>query len=241
MDTNDERKKDITETNSGSEAMHSHAAGTSPDSGRRRITPMRVATLAAVAAGGAFLLSAGLREPPMLNERMVGEPDGYRLETGRATPAKAQGLSGDFVPASERRRQAVLEGLAEFRSAWKTLGPSVEISVTDVQGDAVPFAEQVQGWLRTQNVVVVEAENAIPEMAGAPGATVPSPPIHGFILRCREEDEAMARNLALALAPVLGGEVNIIFDERVSDSRLRVAINGAPSFNENGVAYFPAA
>jgi hypothetical protein len=62
----------------------------------------------------------------------------------------------------------------------------------------------------------------------------------GLLIRCRERDGAIARDLALALAPVVGGEVNIVFDERVSASRVQVAIVGAPRFGENGVAYFGA-
>jgi hypothetical protein len=94
--------------------------------------------------------------------------------------------------------------------------------------------------LEQNDLLSSSAVKDAPAMAGIPGATLPAPPLAGLLIRCRERDGAIARDLALALAPVVGGEVNIVFDERVSASRVQVAIVGAPRFGENGVAYFGA-
>ncbi|MEE4110517.1 MAG: hypothetical protein V2I24_14290, partial [Halieaceae bacterium] len=163
-----------------------------------------------------------------------------RLETGRPTPPAAATLSDSFVPVEGVEREQVLQRLAEFRATWKVADPRIALMSADASGDANAFAEQLEAWLEQNDLLSSSAVKDAPAMAGIPGATLPAPPLAGLLIRCRERDGAIARDLALALAPVVGGEVNIVFDERVSASRVQVAIVGAPRFGENGVAYFRA-
>lgn len=207
---------------------------------RKMPTVLKAAALVVVAAGGFYLLSEGLREPPMLERRLIGGLDGYRLETGRPTPPAAATLSDSFVPVEGVEREQVLQRLAEFRATWKVADPRIALMSADASGDANAFAEQLEAWLEQNDLLSSSAVKDAPAMAGIPGATLPAPPLAGLLIRCRERDGAIARDLALALAPVVGGEVNIVFDERVSASRVQVAIVGAPRFGENGVAYFRA-
>lgn len=202
---------------------------------------LKMAALAVLVVGGVYLFIEGLREPPMLERRMAGNADGYRLETGRATPPAATTLSEAFIPVEGVEREQILQRLSEFRATWKVADPRIALTSTDVDGEADAFSEQLKGWLEQYNLLAPSAVTDAPKMAGIPGATLPAPPVSGLLIRCREQDEAIARDLALAIAPVIGGEVNIIFDERVSASRLQVALVGAPRFGENGTAYFRAA
>ncbi|MEE4278433.1 MAG: hypothetical protein V2I82_08230 [Halieaceae bacterium] len=200
----------------------------------------RLIALAVIAAGGAYLLVSGLREPPMLEPRMVGGLDGYRLEIGRTTPAAGNALNKEFVAAAGVRREKVLQRLSEFSATWKVANPRIALKTADASGEANAFAEQLEGWLAQYDLLASSAVSDAPDMASIPGATLPAPPLAGLLIRCRERDDAIARDLALALVPVMGGEVNIVFDERVSAHRVQVAIVGAPRFGEDGVAYFKA-
>lgn len=204
-------------------------------------TVLKGIALLAIAAGGAYMLIEGIREEPVLERNMVGQADGYRLETGRPTPPAAETLSETFVPVDGAAREQVLQRLSEFRATWKVADPRIALTSTDVSGDANAFAEQLQGWLQQYNLLAESAVKDAPNMAGIPGATLPAPPMSGLVIRCREEDDAIARDLALALAPVVDGEVNIVFDERISANRVQVAIVGAPRFGKDGIAYFGVA
>jgi hypothetical protein len=73
---------------------------------RKMPTVLKAAALVVVAAGGFYLLSEGLREPPMLERRLIGGLDGYRLETGRPTPPAARNAERQLRAGRRRRARA---------------------------------------------------------------------------------------------------------------------------------------
>jgi hypothetical protein len=214
---------------------------------------LRYGAFAIIVVGAIWLLTQD-DSPPTVEPQPVGkEQDGYRLVTGRVSPPEAEDLSESFVRVEGVLRQQVLQRLAELQAEWKVAGPRVTLRPVDVQGDAVAFAEQLETWLEQHNLLAGETVAEKTRDASANGAgsgdmpaqnvvegDLPAPPAPGMVIRSRSDDMAIARDLALALAPVIGGEVNLFVDERVNKSHLVVALVGAPRFSEDGVAYFQA-
>lgn len=214
---------------------------------------LRYGAFAIIAVGAIWLLTQDDTPPTVEPQPVSKEQDGYRLVTGRVSPPEAEDLSESFVRVEGMLREQVLQRLAELQAEWKVAGPRVSLHPFDVQGDAVAFAEQLETWLEQHNLLAGEtvAEKSRDANADSGNAAdmsaqnvvegdLPAPPAPGMVIRSRSDDMAIARDLALALAPVIGGEVNLLEDERVNKSHLVVALVGAPRFSEDGVAYFQA-
>jgi len=207
--------------------------------------------------GAVWLLWRPDTPAPAIQPMPAGEQEGYRVIARRVTPPASTSLSNDFVPVEGRLRESVLQRLSEFKATWRVGDPAIFLNSTDVHGDGIAFARQLENWLQQYDLVRGPAIS--PGDAGSAGDSsqgdaqasngggaqikddaLPAPQVRGFVIRCREDDSAMARDLALALLPVLGGEGSILFDERTDKNHLVVSMTGAPSFGESGVAYFPA-
>ena len=106
----------------------------------------------------------------------------------------------------------------------------------DVNAGTVEFAQQLDEWLQTYDLRASTAQ-----YGGEMGEVSHPPAGSGFVIRCRKADRAIARDLALAMAPVVRGEVSILFSEQATPRQLDIFIEGAPRFSESGIAYFPAA
>jgi hypothetical protein len=224
-------------------------------------TPFRRSTQGIVGIvfviGIAWLILSPRTPDPAIQPMPAGEQEGYRVVARRATPPSATALSEEFVPVEGRLRESILQRLSEFKATWRVGDPEIYLNSSDVNGDGIAFARQLEGWLEQYGLVRGPAIS--PDLEASAGGSgggdagsstaggakvkdgrLPAPQVRGFVIRCREADSAMARDLALALLPAIGGESSILFDERTGKNRLVVSMTGSPSFGESGIAYFPA-
>lgn len=231
---------------------------------------LRLLALAVIVAGAGWLIMKDDNAPTLESLAVGDERDDYRRVTGRVTPPEAAELSERFVQATGMLREQVLQRLSEFKAQWRVPAPRVSLHTSGVQGNAVAFAEQLRGWFEQNNLLAVEAMTGESDGSDAGGNDVagtdggasadtgmngssvnesaqnlvegelPGPPAPGLVIRSRSRDIAIARDLALALAPAIGGELYLLPDERVDPQHLVVTLVGAPRFSEDGVAYFQA-
>ena len=83
-------------------------------------------------------------------------------------------------------------------------------------------------------------ETGKPDFPAPLGEVSRAPDVHGLTILCRSEDRPLARQLALAIAPVVRGRVEIRFSRGMANNQLDILIESAPRFAASGVAYFPA-
>jgi hypothetical protein len=184
----------------------------------------------------AFALFVGLsaNEPPRFVPLGPGK-QGLALQFSDPTPAHDVALDARFVPVAEPTRARVLDNLKAFAGDWQARKPRISVTATDLGMGAADFALQLEGWLKRFDLNTADPE--LPELLGEVSR---SPDVRGLTILCREQDRAIARDLALAIAPVVRGEVTIMFSPARSENQLDIFIEGAPRFAEAGIAYFPA-
>jgi hypothetical protein len=184
-----------------------------------------------------FVLVIGFNspEPPAFRPLSDGA-DGLLLALADSTPASSRSLEDRYVPADQHYRERVLARLEKLNRVWRQSAPQISVTPMDIDAGTVAFAQQLDGWFQQYELHVPTAEfsDGMGEVSHPPAGS-------GFVIRCRKADRAIARDLALAMAPVVRGEVSILFSEQASPRQLDIYIEGAPRFSETGVAYFPGA
>ncbi len=187
----------------------------------------------AFAVGFAAIIGFNAPETPQF-EPLVGKRSGMTLNLRDNTQAKVAPLNVAFVPASDALRNRVLASLSRLQSDWEESGFRVSVAPTPAAAEdasAVEFAQQLQQWF-TQNKLVASAGYDASALDSAEA---------GVVIQCRESDGNKARELALAMAPLVRGEVHIVYSARATQGQFDVSIQGSPLFNATGVAYFPEA
>jgi len=209
----------------------------SPDRQPTRPTfPNRgIAVVAVVAfAGLAWWAGVGGDSPPALDP--VGTSgEVYTVDMAEPTPPAGTALSENFVPASTSVKQQVEQRLSEFRARWSAVSPTVSVTPVDLGNSSLYFAEQLDRWLDKTSLGAAYPAARNP-------ATVASSTHEktGLIIKCLERDSAIAAELAAALAPVVAGEVLVVFTEGAEPNHLDLFLQSRPRFNDAGVAFFPA-
>lgn len=161
--------------------------------------------------------------------------DQISLNLRDATPASARLLTHAFVPAASSEEKKVRKKLASLGEDWQARGLTVSVTPMEFDDAAVKFANQVDGWLASEGIAAEQAflNEDMGEVSHPPAA-------HGLVIRCHENQRAEARKLLLALSPLMRGSVSIEFSQRAAPGQMDLYIEGAPRFNDAGVAYFPA-
>ncbi len=213
-------------TTTGSKRPH----GPLPSLPTRRVMA-RLIVAGALFASTIIYVSSG--EPRLTTTGFMR--DQISLNLRDATPASARVLTHAFIPAAAREEKKVLRKLASLGKDWQARGLTVSVTPMEFDDGAVKFAQQMDGWLESEGLSAAEA--FLNEDMGE----VSHPPMaHGLVIRCHENHRADARDLLLALSPMMRGSVSIEFTQRAEPGQMDIYIEGAPSFNPAGVAYFPA-
>lgn len=197
--------------------------------------PTRRVMIPVTLFGVVFALLIGFNSPEAPTFIPLGAgSDGLALTLDDPTPASSKALQDNFVAAGDDSAEAVRERLERLALRWQERSPKVSVTPMDVDSGTVAFAQQLDSWLSRQDLAV-----SVPALNDELGEVSHPPSGKGFFIRCRSADRGVARDLALAMAPVLRGEVSIVFSEQGPRNQLDIFIEGAPRFNEAGVAYFP--
>ena len=197
---------------------------------RRVMIPLVGFALVAV-----LLIGFNSPEPPAFRPLPAGT-DGLSLALADPTPASSDYLADHYIPAEEQHRERVLARLEKLNRVWQQSPPQISVTPMDVNAGTVAFAQQLDSWFQSFDLHIPTAEygDAMGEVSHPPAGS-------GFVIRCRKADRAIARDLALAMAPVVRGDVSILFSEQATPGQLDIFIEGAPRFSESGIAYFPGA
>lgn len=207
----------------------SHGPGALPSLPTRRVMS-RVILAGAVFAGTIIYLSSG--QPQLTTTGFTG--DQISMDLRDATPAAARVLTHAFVPAAAKQEKQVRKRLASLGKDWESRGITVSVTPMDFDDAALKFAQQVEGWLASEGLNATEAL-----LAEDMGELSQPPQAQGFVIRCHDNHRADARQLLLALSPLMRGKVSIELSQRIEPGQMDIYIEGSPSFNDSGVAYFP--
>lgn len=194
--------------------------------------PTRYVMTRVILAGALFagaIIRASFDTPQLATTGYAGDQVYLDLRDSRRSRAVA--WQREFVPAAAKPEERVLKKLASLETQWQERGIKVAVAAVEADPAAQKFAEQLDGWFRTQKLAPESA--ASPQLA-RDGAS------RGFTIRCHEYQRAEARELLLALSPLMRGSMAIEFSQRAEPGEISIYIDGVPSFNEAGVAYFPA-
>lgn len=219
-------------TQDKSETSHrSNKGGPLPSLQTRRV----MVPLTGIAVLFVLLIGVNAPEPPTFIPLPAGS-DGLSLALSDPTPASSDYLADQYIPAERQHRERVLARLEKLNRVWAQSSPQISVTPMDVNAGTVEFAQQLDEWLKTYNLRASTAQygDGMGEVSHPPAGS-------GLVIRCRKADRAIARDLALAMAPVVRGEVSILFSEQATPRQLDIFIEGAPRFSESGIAYFPAA
>ncbi len=212
---------------------HSNAAGPHsplPSLPTRRVMS-RVILAGALFAGTIVYVSSN--EPQLTTTGFMR--DQISLDLRDATPSSTRVLTHAFVPAAAREEKKVRKKLALLGDDWQARGLTVSVTPMEFAEAAVKFAQQVDSWLASEGLAARQA------FLNQDMGEVSHPPLaHGFVIRCHENHRADARQLLLALSPLMRGSVSIEFTQRAEPGQMDIYIEGAPRFSDAGVAYFPA-
>ncbi len=182
------------------------------------------------AVAWALLLGFNATERPSFTP-LTGGGAGVALSLNDPDGAYSTALADGFVPASADPRARVLKGLGELRVSWQEDLPRITVNPLNEGIGTLNFARQLEQWF-TQFSLGGTTRAAEPAPASLAGLG------DGFVIRCRTADRALAQELALSLAPVLRGDVTIVYSELSSPGQLDIFIEAAPQFSDIGVAYF---
>jgi hypothetical protein len=183
------------------------------------------------AAAALFVLIIGLNAPERPRfEPLTGTQNGLVLNLRDSAAAPA--LNPAFVPASDALRAQVQSSLARLEKRWEAAGIRVSVAPDADSASAQEFAGQLQEWLASHQLAASQqaSDEAFASRAGA-----------DVIIRCQPSDGVRARELALAMAPLVRGEVSILFSTAADAGQFDLQIRGVPQFSYNGVAHFPDA
>lgn len=189
-----------------------------------------------VAVASVFVAVIGLSagEPPRFVHLGPGE-EGLSLQMSDPTPAHDVALNVDFVPASAGKEERVMKQLDKFARTWGEKSLQISVTAIDLNDAASGFARQLESWLSGVGLVTVN-----PDLPKPLGEVTRAPDVQGLTILCRAEDRPLARQFALAIAPVVRGQIEIRFSAGMADNQLDIRIEGTPRFADSGVAYFPA-
>ncbi len=134
------------------------------------------------------------------------------------------------MPAARQSEQRVLKNLATLESQWQERGIKVSVAAAGSVPTATRFAEQVDRWLRTESLAAEAGDNST---SAIPAST------RGLVIRCHEFQRAAARELLLALSPLVRGSMAIEYSQQVAPGTIAIRIEGTPEFDAKGIAYFP--
>lgn len=161
----------------------------------------------------------------------------YQVVSWRELTTDSDGLSDTYVPVDGALRAQVLQQLAEFGARWKIADPRIAVVADESAADV---AEQLTGWLEHHDLAITSASSTDASATRVPRETVKVAQglTTGMLIHAHSKDESIARDLALALSPAIGGDVALLIDSNIDAGRLKVRLLGSPQFTDEGVAYF---
>ena len=199
--------------------------------------PTRRVMLPLIFVAAAFVVLIGINAEESRRFSPVSTGKGsLALVLEDPTPAGSVVLEADFIPADSSRREKVLKDLSTLADRWKQSGHKVSVTPMDLDDTAVRFAQQLDNWLARYELGVED-----PFLNEDMGEVSHPPDVSGLVIRARESNRSRAKALALAIAPLVRGDISIQFTARALSKQLDVFVESAPRFNEAGVAFFSAA
>ncbi|MDJ0878461.1 MAG: hypothetical protein QNI86_07595 [Halieaceae bacterium] len=194
--------------------------------------PTRSVMIRVILAGMLFagaIIRASFDTPQLATTGFSG--DQVYLDLRDARPSRAIAWQREFVPAAANPEKRVLKKLASLEAQWQERGIKVAVAAVEQDPAAEAFAEQLDGWFRARKMTPDTLPEPQPGRAQSP---------QGFTIRCHEYQRAEARELLLALSPLMRGSMAIEFSQRAEPGQMAIYIDGVPSFNKAGVAFFPS-
>lgn len=134
-----------------------------------------------------------------------------------------------WVSADKAARQQVAQSLTAVRADYKQLRPRLRVSVDPDSQRANRLAQRIGEALAHHDLGLYASE---PFEPSSPALSA------GAVLYCSEPDRAMALRLLGALAPYLGGRVEVRFSASSGPQTMRLHLQGDPWFNRVGQANF---
>ena len=204
--------------------------------GVRPVPATRPVMLPLWAFAALFAIVIGLNAPERPRfEPLTGKQNGLVLNLrDSVTPP----LNPAFVPASDELRGRVLASLAKLGQSWAASGITVSIAPDASSVGAREFAAQLETWLgQYQLVADLQEDRSVDYVQHSTTAVAGA----SMIIRCQQADGDRARLLALAVAPLLRGDVSIVYSANAASGRFDLQIQAIPQFNDAGVAHFPEA
>ncbi|MEM0952659.1 MAG: hypothetical protein AAGI24_00835 [Pseudomonadota bacterium] len=198
--------------------------------------------------GALFALAIGLNAPEKPRfEPLTGKQNGLVLNL---RDSAAQPLNPAFVPASDALRARVQASLSRLQQSWEKAGITVTVAPDAQTASASEFAGQLRDWLGQYELVADAGDagmdgNVGVDVAGSDATSMqslePAVARASMIIRCQQADGSRARQLALAVAPMLRGDISIVYSARAVPGQFDLQIQSEPKFNNAGVAHFPTA
>lgn len=177
-----------------------------------------------------FSQNAGVEQGASVQVVSTGDRYQRLIVHGGQAVDSSEKWQAEFITASPKLNEQILEKLSKFRADYQQLGPSMSVWADPGNETALALAKQLGLVLARYGLGKTELNMPARVFPGVDEASV--------VVRCAESQCDIARNLLAALAPMINGEFFLWFDPGAGVQKMEMSIFGKPLFNSRGEAYF---